>query len=84
MPQPEALEVALARGDDRQWLERSASILRDAIANDPHPEAATWKNLGITEGRLGNTSAMKTAFEQYLREAPPDDPQLPSIRALVQ
>lgn len=79
-----ALEVAIARGDDRQWLERSASILRDAIANDPHPEAATWKNLGIAEGRLGNTSAMKTAFEQYLREAPPDDPQLPSIRALVQ
>ncbi len=79
-----ALEVAIARGDDRQWLERSAAILREAVANDPHPEAATWKNLGITEGRLGNTSGMKTAFEQYLREAPPDDPQLPSIRALVQ
>lgn len=79
-----ALEVAIARGDDRTWLDRSALVLRDAIAKDPHPDAATWKNLGITEGRLGNTSAMKSAFEHYLREAPPDDPQLPSIRALAQ
>lgn len=79
-----ALEVAIARSDDRRWLDRSALVLREAVANDPHPEAATWKNLGITEGRLGNTSAMKAAFEQYLREAPSDDPQLPSIRALAQ
>lgn len=79
-----ALEVAIARGDDRTWLDRSALVLRDAVAKDPRPDAATWKNLGITEGRLANTSAMKAAFERYLREAPSDDPQLPSIRALVQ
>lgn len=79
-----ALELGIARGDDRRWLDRAALVLRDAVAKDPHPEAATWKNLGITEGRLGNTNAMKAAFEQYVREAPADDPQLPAIRALVQ
>lgn len=78
-----ALEQAIARGNDRQWLERAAAVLREEVVADPSPPAATWKNLGITEGRLGQTDAMRLAFERYLALAPPDDPELPQIRALL-
>jgi hypothetical protein len=78
-----ALERAIARGDDRRWLERAAGALRDVVANDPSPSPATWKNLGITEGRLGDVEAMRRAFEAYLTHAPAGDPDVPSIRGLL-
>ncbi|MDX2014652.1 MAG: DUF2723 domain-containing protein [Myxococcaceae bacterium] len=78
-----ALERAIARGGDREWLERSAVVLREAVAGDPAPSAATWKNLGIAEGRLGNVSAMRRAFEAYLATAPVSDPEVEQIRALL-
>jgi hypothetical protein len=78
-----ALEEAIARGDDRQWLERAAAVLREAVTVDPTPAGATWKNLGITEGRLGNADPMRAAFERYLAVAPVDDADVPKIRAVM-
>jgi hypothetical protein len=78
-----ALERAIARGDDRRWLERAAEVLREVARADPAPSAATWKNLGITEGRLGNVPAMREAFRAYLERAPGDDAEVPQIRALL-
>lgn len=78
-----ALEQAIARGDEVRWLERAATALREAVEDDPSPAAATWKNLGIAEGRLGRWDAMRAAFERYLAMAPDNDPELPRLRALV-
>jgi hypothetical protein len=78
-----ALEQAIARNNDRRWLDRAATVLREAVTEDPTPAPATWKNLGITEGRLGQTEAMRQAFARYLAQAPADDPDVPRVRALL-
>jgi hypothetical protein len=79
-----ALERAIARGGARVWLERAAAALRDVVAGDPAPSPATWKNLGIAEGRLGDLTAMRRAFQAYLATAPANDPEVPQLRALVE
>lgn len=79
-----ALNVAIARGNDATWLERAYAVLKEVTEHDEAPQAATWKNFGITAGRMGKKQEMRVAFKKYVALAPPGDPELAAIRGLVE
>jgi hypothetical protein len=84
-----ALNVGIARGDDGTWLRRAYALLSECAVRDEAPQAAVFKNLGIAAGRLAavepaRAEEMKRAFRRYLELAPPGDPELPAVRALVE
>lgn len=78
-----ALQVALARGSDAAWLRRAYDELKACAAGDPRPPPALFKNLGITAGRLGFDAEMRDALRRYVDAAPPDDAELPTVKALL-
>jgi hypothetical protein len=78
-----ALTLGIAANDDPTWLRRAAEILGECASREPAPPPEVFKNLGIAQGRLGHTAEMKQALQGYLRQAPEDDPDLPTLRALV-
>ncbi len=84
-----ALTVGMGRADDVTWLRRAYGLLADCAARDEAPQAAVFKNLGITAGRLAPAdpamqAEMKRALLRYVELAPTDDPELPAVRALAQ
>ena len=79
-----ALNVAIGRGNDPTWLERSYAVLKEVAERDEAPQAATFKNLGIAAGRLGRKQEMRAAFKKYVALAPASDPELAAIRGLVE
>jgi hypothetical protein len=69
----------------RQYLPVAASILQKVVDENPDVSAHVYRNLAMAIGRAGITTPEQRAqaaraWEGYLKEAPPGDPQLPKIR----
>jgi len=69
----------------RKYLPVAAAILQKVVDDNPEVSAHVYKNLAIALGRAGITTPEERAqaaraWEGYLRQAPPEDPQLPAIR----
>jgi hypothetical protein len=82
------LDLAIARGDDPSLLATAAASFEKLADAEPGPTPSVFKNLGIALARLASTEpsrvpAMIDAWERYLVLAPPDDPDVPRIRAVL-
>lgn len=82
------LVVAIEEGSEPRLLRGAIALLEPVVAEAPRPPPAAFKNLGIAWGRLEGREPqahqkMLDALRAYLSRAPADDPDLPSIRAIV-
>jgi len=83
------LTVVGANPSRRKYIPKAVEILQQIVDEHPEAPAHVWKNLAIAIGRAGITTPEQQAqalraWEGYLRVAPANDPQLPSIRAEVE
>lgn len=66
-----------------------AALLEEIVRRHPAPDPAVFKNLGVAyqrralAGDAEAASRMAAHWSRYLEAAPPDDPDLPAIRALI-
>jgi len=83
------LDEAIARGDDRRLLALAAELFRGFAGQIEDPAPSVYKNLGIACARLSrydpsHLAEMAEAWRRYLRDAPPDDPDLSRIRSVLE
>jgi hypothetical protein len=79
------INYAGALPERRPYLRLAAVMLQALVRDDPAPPALVYKTLAIALGRAGlqtseDRQQAATAWREYLRIAPTDDPMLPQIR----
>jgi hypothetical protein len=79
------ISIAGADPSRRRYLATAATIFQGVIESDPSPPPQVYKNLALAIGRQGLETAddrarAAAAWREYLKVAPPDDPQLPGIQ----